>query len=163
MPLFTIKRSHKVSIIESNSIELETRLQKLLDEEKCLKFTERITGKGPQCMINFEKNNYWAKFDRMNYKIPLKISEIKDYQITMIGKYPTKYVHYVDGKLPTDEKEYTHIKLTITINEHNGFEYYSVIEYIGREPYARAWMSYVNMYKMPKELKNVTATKISYI
>lgn len=159
MSLFGTKKRTK-------KIELEPRLQKILNEGKCLKFTEKLMGKGQWCLINFAKNNYWMKPDYMNYKIPLKISEIKDYTFIMIGKYPIKYMQcdsYIGSELPTDESEYCHIKLKITINEHDGFEYYTMMEFIGRGEYAKIWRACVHVYKMPSASENKIITKISYV
>jgi len=109
-------------------------------------------------MINFEKDNYWAKMNHTNYNIPLKICETKDYQISLQGKYPIKYTYcdiYIGGELPKDDGKYIQIKLQISMNEHKGVEYYSVIESIGFGNSLQPTFSYVKIYKMPPNVDTI--------
>ena len=144
-----------VDVGEPKQIELEPSLKTLFDEGKCVKFTKKVNDDREWCLINFEKDNYTIKFSHMNYNIPLKIYEMKDYEISLKGRYPQKYSYcdrYVGGKLPDDDKDYVYISLKISINEHNGFEYYSVIESVGFRNDLKPMYSYVKIYKMPPNI-----------
>jgi len=120
-----------------NKIELDPRLQKLLNDEKKVKFTQHI--QNDHCdwyLINFEKNNYTAQFSHRNYITPLKLSQAKDHELSFTGRYLRKFLHsyyytYNGEELPKDDDEYVYIKLDIKMYEYNGYELYYLVESIG--------------------------------
>lgn len=147
-----------------NDTILEPRLKKLLDEEKCTQFDIRIKDSSSWLKINFEKNNYWAKYNHMNYKVPLKITEITKYHIIFKGRYPRIYINCdscINDELPKNDIDYVYISLTIRINEYIRLEYYSVIESVGFKDSITPICSYVKIYKDPQNTN--TLTDISYV
>ena len=102
----------------------------------------------------------------MNYKIPLKISEITKYHIIFKGRYPRVYMNctsYINDELPKNDCDYTYISLTIDMNEYKGLEYYSVTESVGFKDNVMPMYSYVKIYKDSRNICPDTLTHISYV